>query len=360
MKIAILGSGNGGVAAAADWSLAGHQVRLFDFKQFSANIDAINKKGGIEVKGAIQGFAKLAYAGHDIEKTLDGAEFILVIGPAYSSEAFGKACKSYLKKEQMVCICPSSCGGAIVFKNAVGLNIEDENYIISETSTLPYACRVTGLAEVTIYHKLTGGLYVAAMPSKYLEKVYDVFKLVYPGSEPVKSIFMTMMQTGNTIIHPSVTLLNASRIESTKGDFLFYEEGATPAAGRLMEALDKEKIALSDKLEAGLIPDVKVKIYQGYNQIEDYETGYSTAEGFKGIKAQNQLDHRYLNEDVGYGLVFMSELAKQVGVETPVMDAMILIASIITKRDYRKEAARTMKTLGLEKYTLDELKNIFN
>jgi len=127
-----------------------------------------------------------------------------------------------------------------------------------------------------------------------------------------------------------------------------------------MEALDKEKLALSDKLEAGLIADIKVKIYQGYNQIEDYEIGYSTAEGFKGIKAQSQLDHRYLNEDVGYGLVFMSELGKQIGVETPVMDAMILITSIIAKRDFRKEEARTMKTLGLGHYTLDELKKIFN
>jgi len=42
------------------------------------------------------------------------------------------------------------------------------------------------------------------------------------------------------------------------------------------------------------------------------------------------------------------------------MDAMILITSIIAKRDFRKEEARTMKTLGLGHYTLDELKKIFN
>ncbi|MCR2045136.1 NAD/NADP octopine/nopaline dehydrogenase family protein [Anaerosalibacter massiliensis] len=32
------------------------------------------------------------------------------------------------------------------------------------------------------------------------------------------------------------------------------------------------------------------------------------AKGFKCIKAPNTLEHRHLNEDVGYGLVFMTDL----------------------------------------------------
>jgi len=125
-----------------------------------------------------------------------------------------------LRKNKFVSICPSSFGGSIIFKTALVLSIDDENYVISETSTLPYACRVTEPGKTTVYHKLTGGLYIAVMPSKQIDKVYKIFKLVYPDALPVKSIFMTMMQTGNNIIHPSVTLLNASRIESTKERFL--------------------------------------------------------------------------------------------------------------------------------------------
>ena len=45
--------------------------------------------------------------------------------------------------------------------------------------------------------------------------------------------------------------------------------------------------------------------------------------GFLGIGAQPKLDHRYLNEDVGYGLVFMSALGKQIDVPTPGIDAVI-------------------------------------
>ncbi len=360
MKIAILGSGNGGCAAASDWSLAGHEVSIFDFEEFSINIKAIQSQGGINCSGKLEGFAKVTYAGHSVEKAIEGAEFILIIGPAYSTPVFGRALKPYLKKEQVVCVCPSSCGGAIVLKRALGLELEDDEYIISETSTLPYACRVNVPGSVNIFHKLTGGLFIAALPTKYTLKAYDLFKQVYMGSSPAKSILMTMLLTGNNIIHPSVTLLNASRIESTNGDFYFYEDGATPAAGRLMEAIDNEKLALSKVLDIGLIPDIDVKIMQEYNVEKSYETGYRTAPGFKGIKAQTQLDYRYFHEDVGYGLVFISELAKQVGVETPVIDSMILIISTIMKRDYRQEGLLTPKTLGIDTFSIDKLKEVFN
>ena len=68
---------------------------------------------------------------------------------------------------------------------------------------------------------------------------------------------------------------------------------------------------------------------------ENYSTGYSTAPGFLGIGAQSQLDHRYLTEDVGYSLVFLTDLAARLGVPTPVMDAVITIASVVLARDFR-------------------------
>lgn len=359
MKLAILGSGNGGCTAAADMALAGHEVSLFDFEDFPANIEAIQKQGGIECTGKIEGFARLSYAGFDIEKAMEGAELILAIGPAYSTESFAKVAGPFLKPGQIVCVCPSSCGGAIVFKRSLGLSFDDEDHIVCETSTLPYATRVYEPGKVSVYHKLTGGLYFAAIPGKSSGYAFEKFKALYPHAVQAKSLLMTMLQTGNNIIHPSVTLLNASRIESTMGDFLFYEDGATPAAGRLMKALDDEKMNLNNVLDIGLIRDPEVKVLQDYNSEDSYENGYRTAPGFKGIKAQSRLDHRYLNEDVGYGLVFISELSKQVGLKTPVIDSVILLASIIAQKDYRKEGLLTPETLGIGHLSVSGLKETF-
>jgi len=77
----------------------------------------------------------------------------------------------------------------------------------------------------------------------------------------------------------------------------------------------------------------------------NYGSGYRNAPGFLGITAQPQLDHRYINEDVGYGLVFMSRLAKQVGVETPTIDAIIQVTSILMNRDYAAEACTLLRCL---------------
>ena len=142
-------------------------------------------------------------------------------------------------------------------------------------------------------------------------------------------------------------LANAARIEGTGGDFLFYEEGVSDATGRLIEALEKERIAIGAKMGITVVPDPAQGMRQGYMLADDYGEAYRTAPGFLGIGAQPQLDHRYLNEDVGYGLVFMSRLARQLDVETPTMDAMIHITSVLMKRAYASEAIRTPTSLGI-------------
>ncbi len=54
----------------------------------------------------------------------------------------------------------------------------------------------------------------------------------------------------------------------------------------------------------------------------------------------------------------MSRLAKQVGVETPTMDAMIQLASVLMNRDYAGEAARTPESLGIGELTVEALADL--
>jgi opine dehydrogenase len=152
-----------------------------------------------------------------------------------------------------------------------------------------------------------------------------------------------------------VTLANAARIEGTGGDFLFYEEGVSNSTGRLIEAVDKERIAIGARLGIEIASDPAMGMRQGYMLADNYGAAYREAPGFLGIGAQPQLDHRYLHEDVGYGLVFMSRLARQIGVETPTMDAVIQMASVLMARDYASEAPRTPDALGIGGLSTEEL-----
>lgn len=356
MKVAVLGSGNGALAVAFEWAKAGHEVSMFDFQEFPKNIEAVNKAGGIYSEGELEGFQKIVYAGHDISKVVSEAELIFAVGPAYSTEPFGEVCKPFVKPEQIYVVCPGSCAGSIVFKNALGLDIENESVIIAETSTLPYAVRIIGDAKIEVYNRLKGGYFLAALPTKHTQVIYDILSPVFNTIEKAENVLKTTLQNANPVIHPAVSLLNAALIERTNGNFYFYEEGVTTSVGRLMKAIDEERIEIGRKLGITVIPDPILGMEQGYQAEPTYDRGYSKAPGFKGIKAQPSLDYRYFNEDAGYGLVLFTDLAAQIGVETPAMDAVLKLVSIIMNRDYKSEKARTMEKLGLSDYSLEELK----
>lgn len=358
MKVAVLGSGNGALAVAFEWAKSGHEVRIFDFEEFPKNIEAINKAGGIYSEGELEGFQKIPYAGYDVSRVVPEAELIFAVGPAYSTEPFGRVCKPYVKHGQKYIVCPSSCAGSITFKNALGLDIRDESVIVAETSTLPYAVRITGDARIAVYNRLKGGYFLAALPAKFTQEIYDTVKPVFNTILKAENVLKTTLQNANPVIHPAVSLLNAALIERTNGDFYFYEEGVTTAVGRLIKAVDDERIKIGKRLGITVIPDPVLGMEQGYQAEPTYDTGYSMAPGFKGIKAQPSLDYRYFNEDAGFGLVFLTDLADQIGVETPAMDAVLTLSSIIMNRDYKSEKARTMEKLKISNYSLEELKSL--
>ena len=355
MKIAVLGAGAGGTAVAFDCAAHDHDVRIFDFPSFPDNIAAIAGQQGIHASGDLEGFAPIVSAGHDIDDALQDAELIYVVGPAYSTVPFGEAVAGKLRAGQTVIVTPGSCGGALAFRQAAGLALDDDAIRVAETSTLHYAVRLTEPGRIRVFLKLKAGNLLAALPSQHTDSILQLISDVYPSMESAKNVMQTSLQNANPIIHPAVTLANAARIEETGGDFLFYEEGVSDATGRLIEALDRERIAIGAKLGITVLPDPELGMRQGYMLADDYGEAYRTAPGFLGIGAQPQLDHRYLNEDVGYGLVFMSRLASQLGVETPTMDAVIHLASVLMGRAYANEAIRTPTSLGIGELSAETL-----
>jgi opine dehydrogenase len=355
MKIGVLGTGNGGCAVAFDCAQHGHEVALWDFDQFDTQISAIAEAGGITAGGELTGFAPMAYAGHDLARTLKGADLVYLVGPAYATENFANAVRPYLAAGQAFIVCPGSCGGGLLFKKILGLGLEDTSVTIAETSTLPYAARIDGPGKVHINLKLKGGLYLATIPGKMVGDLLPTMQDVYPAMEAARNCMMTILQNGNPTIHPAVSLCNVARIDNTQGDFFFYEDGCSEHVGHLMEAVDDERLALAEALGVSVLRDPDLGVRQGYQTIADYNQGYRTAPGFKGIKAQSGLDYRYFNEDVGYGMNFMSDMGRKMGVPTPTIDALITVISAVMRKDYRRQNKRSLKDLGLADYSPEEL-----
>jgi len=183
MRVAVLGAGNGGVASAFDFAQHGHEVSLYAPPEFAVNTVAVHQAGGITASGDLEGFAPVRYAGNDVAEAVAGAELVVVVGPAYSTEPLAISVGPHLSDGMAVLVCPGSCAGAIAFKRAAGLELDDTRIVVGETHTLPYAVRVTEPGVIHVFLKLTTGVYLAGVPRVGTERLYDLVRGVWPAVE---------------------------------------------------------------------------------------------------------------------------------------------------------------------------------
>jgi opine dehydrogenase len=87
----------------------------------------------------------------------------------------------------------------------------------------------------------------------------------------------------------------------------------------------------------------------------DISRACKESEPNKTIKSPPSLDHRYVHEDVGYGLVPIAALGRLAGVATPTIDALVHIAGLAVGIDYARDGL-TLERLGLSGKSPAELK----
>lgn len=348
-KIAILGAGNGGCAAAADLTLRGFQVRLFSRSE--STTVKLGKLGEIElVEGGGSKKAAPFFLSPHLPPVVQGVDLIVVTTPAVGHEYLAKGIASYLTDGQKILLNPGHTGGALHFANLLRQLGCKAQIQLCETVTLTYICRMPQFGRVEVYRRTTN-LRCAAFPAKNGAAMVDEIRQVFPNVVAAANVMETGFSNINAIMHPAGILGNAGWIEKTGGDFLYYREGVTPAIGRWIDAVDRERLEIVKRL--GLAPLRFVDIFHqaGLATVEARDTGSAyeaihNSEPNFTIKSPPALDHRYIREDVGYGLVPMAEIGRLLGVATPVMDSLITLASTALGVDFRRDGL-TLAKLGL-------------
>jgi opine dehydrogenase len=72
------------------------------------------------------------------------------------------------------------------------------------------------------------------------------------------------------------------------------------------------------------------------------------------ISGPSSMKDRYITEDVPYGLVTTAHIARMFHVETPVIDAIIELTSVVNEADYRREG-RSLEALGIAGLSKEKL-----
>jgi opine dehydrogenase len=144
---------------------------------------------------------------------------------------------------------------------------------------------------------------------------------------------------------------NAGWIEATAGRFGFYADGGGPAVARVMDAIDAERLALARALGVRAVPFAELFGQLGFTAGEQVGAGgayhaIQHSELIRPIQSPPKLDHRYLHEDVGWGLVPWMHLAAAAGTPAPTITALTHLAGMINSIDYPREGL-TLQRMGL-------------
>ncbi len=177
-----------------------------------------------------------------------------------------------------------------------------------------------------------------------------------PQFIPGDNVIKTSLDNVGSIFHPAVTVLNAGRIESTSGDFEYYTDGISPSVSLILEKMDKERVSVAEALGFRAMT-AREWLYIAYDSAgRTLFEAMRNNRGYDGIMAPKTLLHRYITEDVPMSLVPIASLGKFCEVETPAIDAVILLASILHGKNYW-QCGRTVEKMGLEGMTLKDLQS---
>lgn len=340
--VAIIGAGNGGLAFAAYLGLQGYRVILSEFEEYASGLEAIREQGSIEVSGEIQGSAPVEVA-DSIDRAVENATLVMAPIPAHIHGRLAREVAGSLPENALLILNPGRTGGALeVYQRLRALGSPRP---IVEAQTLLFACRKNGPTQVHI-NGIKKKVTVGVMPANQTTEVIQRLTRVIPPFFPVDDIRSTSIDNIGALFHPTLSLVNASRIDARQ-PYGFYTDAATPHVGELLEALDRERVSIGEK--AGVkVTSIRQWLKASYGlRMAPLHHMLRSNPAYQGIMSPPSLDVRYFHEDVPTGLVPLEVFGRLYGVDTPLISSLVHLSNALMECDYRK-IGRTDGVMGIQ------------
>ena len=343
MKISVIGAGNGGQAIAGYLGLTDYDVSLYDIDV--PKIKELQKKGGIELEGRINGFGKVGCITTDIAEAVKGAEIIMVTTVANAHRAVAKSIAPFVEEGQVIILNPGRTCGALVFKQTLTDCGCTKKYYLGEAQTLVYACRVVENGRVNVIG-IKDEVLLSGLPAADTDYILEKINPIYPSFMKTDNVLRTSLENIGAMFHPCVLLFNAATIERNEV-FWFYRD-MTEQVAEFIEKFDAERLAVGKAYGIELL-GVRDWIKFAYKDTE----GKTLCErmrnnpAYHDIKSPSTIFTRQLTEDIPTGVLPIMQLGKAAGVETPLLESMVHICEALLNMDLHTNG-RSLKNLGLD------------
>ena len=356
MRIAVLSAGNAGQAFAGGMTLSGHDVHLAAVPEHAEQIKVIQTFGGVLVEGTTAagkpgGFAEIFRVDTDVAAAVAWAEVVFVVSPAFGQDVYFDFIAKHAPDDQLIVIQPGKFGAFRLSQVMREHDRDPWDLLITETDTFLYAAKIHGLDRIWL-RGVKKQLPIAAYPASRTSEAIERLKPIHTQYVPATNILETSLSDAAMALHPVTTLLDLSRLEAT-GPYRTKAYSITPGVSRMVEAVDRERCQLATALGLNAHPILE-QLRDMYELEGDtvYEAITKTSVHVDQMTPRGA-DHRYVTEEIPFGLVPISELATLLGIPTPNIDAIIELASTVNSVDYRS-TGRSLASLGFVGLTLDE------
>ena len=238
MRVSILGAGAIAYGAAAYLGRAGHDPMLWSPSGTRTAGLAAGKQ--LIATNAIEGTftPRIATSCAD---AVDSADVVMIAVPGYGQKAVLKAASAHLRDGQPVIISSHTSFGALYLsKELVARGIRAPIIAWGTTLTTGRQESLTQVNVSTVRQKID----LATVPDNVTDEGYELCTVLF-GDRFVRrdGLLAIALSNLNPQNHLGIALLNLTRME--RGEVWSQSKNVTPTVGRVIEALDDERLAIA-------------------------------------------------------------------------------------------------------------------
>lgn len=349
MRVGILGAGAVAFGTAAFLAEKGHEPQVWS--PSGRRTARLAQGAPLVAGGAISGGFEVGVA-HSCAHAVRNSEVLVLALPGYAHRAVLEAAAPHIRPGQPVIISSHMAFGALYLSHLLeGRGVRAP--VIAWGTTLVTGSQ-TSLTEVQVV-SVRSRIDLAAVPQSdgdlALAMCAELFGERFVRREGLLAIGLSNLNPQN---HLAIALLNLTRME--RGESWSQSENVTPAVGRLIEALDAERLALADACGVS-VKTVQEHFSQSFHVppagvFEMNQQMFSQGSSALGPRTA---ESRYVLEDVPFGLVPTVALAQLCGVPVPLHEAGIALFSAAYGRDFTQEND-LLRAIGFEGMSLAQLR----
>jgi opine dehydrogenase len=346
--IGIVGAGNSARALAAHFSSQGYPVCICTRNPHA--IDTIRTQRSILATGVLEGTFPVDEVTDDPRRLSEKCATIFVASVTTAYRDIAATLAPMLRGHHLLILFSGKLCGSLEVTQVLRAHGAADVPVI-ETDSL-FDCRARDDSGVWI-RGFKGWTLLSCPQRSQTQRFAPRLQKFFPGLEEASNIIQRGLTDFGALAHAVISMANLNKIDRQES-ILFYYEGLSERTIVLLEQMEREFQSVAEAYGTRLIPMKEIlNRYYGCNT-ESLLAAMRSVPNYRHSYAPPALDHRFLKEDVAQSLVPLQGLARKAGIDTPMIDAVISVTSVLS-RDNMRATGRTLERLGWGRMTHPEI-----